>query len=347
MANLKTQGNKTGASPVRVRALKAALVACLLAIALPVAGQNYTDDVHIVPRVNPIDTAGAPVPAGLRAYSQPIKVNVGLVLVPVTIVDDSSRFVIGLAKDNFQVYEGKQAIDIQHFSREDGPVSVGIVLDTSGSMTSKIERAREAVAEFLKSANPQDEFFLVSFGDTPQLMGDFTSSLEDIQGRLPSVFPRGRTSLIDAIYLALDKMKGAHYQRRALLVISDGGDNHSRYTIGELTRAVREADTLIYAIGLYDYRFATMEERMGPELLGDIASVTGGRAFTIDNPNELSAVAKYVGTALRNQYVLAYRPGSEVHDGKWRKIKVKLRMLPKGLQHLHIYAKSGYYAPLK
>jgi Ca-activated chloride channel family protein len=322
------------------------LLACLLAAALPLAGQNYTDDVHIVPRANSSDEIAESIPSGLRAYSPPIKVNVGLVLVPVTVVDDYSRLVVGLAKNNFQVYEGKQAIDIQNFSREDGPVSVGIVLDCSGSMNDKMQRAREAISEFLESANPQDEFFLVSFSDTPQLMGDFTQSIEEIQGRLPTVFPRGRTSLIDAVYLALDKMRSARYQRRALLVISDGGDNHSRYTVGELTHAVREADTLIYAIGLYDYRFATIEERMGPELLDDISSVTGGRSFTIDNPNELSAVAKYVGKALRNQYVLAYRP-SDKNDGKWRKIRIKLRLLPKGVPHLRIYAKTGYYAPLK
>jgi Ca-activated chloride channel homolog len=144
--------------------------------------------------------------------------------------------------------------------------------------------------------------------------------------------------------LGISKMRQAKYPKRALLIISDGGDNHSRYTEGEIKSMVREADTLIYAIGIYDHYFSTPEEQLGPELLSEIAEVTGGRAFTIDNPNDLADVATKIGIELRNQYVLGYRPKDRARDGKWRKIKVKL-IPPKGLPPLRVFAKSGYYAP--
>ena len=156
--------------------------------------------------------------------------------------------------------------------------------------------------------------------------------------------PKGRTALLDAIYLGISKMRQAKYPKKALLIISDGGDNHSRYTEGEIKNLVKEADVLIYAIGIYDHYFPTEEERLGPQLLGEVTELTGGRAFTIDNPNDLADVATKIGIELRNQYVLGYRPKNPVRDGKWRKIKVKLNP-PKGLPPLKVYAKTGYYAP--
>ncbi len=194
----------------------------------------------------------------------------------------------------------------------------------SGSMSSKIERAREAVIEFFKTANPQDEFFMITFADKPEEISDFTTSVEDIQGKLIYTVPKGRTALLDAIYLGVSKMRQAKYPKKALLIISDGGDNHSRYTEGEIKSMVKEADVLIYAIGIYDHYFPTEEERLGPALLSDVTELTGGRAFTIDNPNDLADVATKIGIELRNQYVLGYRPKNPGHDGKWRKIKVKL-----------------------
>jgi Ca-activated chloride channel family protein len=211
-------------------------------------------------------------------------------------------------------------------------------------MSSKIERAREAVIEFFKAANPQDEFFMVTFADKPQEVSDFTSSVEDIQGKLVYTVPKGRTALLDAIYLGVSKMRQAKYPKKALLIISDGGDNHSRYTEGEIKSIVKEADVLIYAIGIYDRYFPTEEERLGPALLSEVTELTGGRAFTIDNPNDLADVATKIGIELRNQYVLGYRPKNPEHDGKWRKIRVKL-IPPKGLPLLRIYAKTGYYSP--
>ena len=308
-------------------------------------GQTSEDDVHVTPRVEaPTSGPMDAIDPSFKTHTKPMKVDVSLVLVPVTITDPMNRLVTGLDKDNFQLFEDKEPQEIRHFSSEDAPVSLGVIFDMSGSMTSKIERAREAVIEFFKTANPQDEFFMITFADKPQEVSDFTSSVEDIQGKLVYTVPKGRTALLDAIYLGISKMRQAKYPKKALLIISDGGDNHSRYTEGEIKSMVKEADTLIYAIGIYDHYFATPEEQLGPALLNEISELTGGRAFTIDNPNDLADVATKIGIELRNQYVLGYRPNKPGHDGKWRKIKVKL-LPPKGLPPLHVYAKTGYYAP--
>jgi Ca-activated chloride channel family protein len=269
---------------------------------------------------------------------------VNLVLVPITITDPLNRLVTGLDRENFKVFEGREQQEIRTFSSEDAPVSIGVIFDMSGSMGSKIDRAREAVVEFFKTANPQDEFFMIAFSDTPEEIADFSTSVDDIQGRLLYTIPKGRTALLDAIYLGVSKMRQAKYPKKALLIISDGGDNHSRYTEGEIRSTVKEADVVIYAIGIYDHYFATEEERLGPTLLSDVTELTGGRAFTIDNPNDLADVSTKIGIELRNQYVIGYRPKSSVHDGQWRKIKVKL-LPPKGLPPLKVYAKTGYYAP--
>ncbi len=306
--------------------------------------QTMGDDVHLAPRIKAPEAKPLIEDPALRTNTKPIKRDVDLVLVPVTITDPMNRLVTGLDRDNFQVFEGKEAQDIRHFSSEDAPVSLGVIFDMSGSMSSKIDRAREAVIEFFKTANPQDEFFMITFADKPDEVTDFTQSVEDIQGKLVYTIPKGRTALLDAIYLGVSKMRQARYPKRALLIISDGGDNHSRYTEGEIKNLVKEADVLIYAIGIYDHYFPTEEERLGPQLLTEVTELTGGRAFTIDNPNDLADVATKIGIELRNQYVLGYRPKNPVRDGKWRKIKVKL-VPPKGLPPLRVYAKTGYYAP--
>ncbi len=311
----------------------------------PIAAQTSdVDDVHVTPRVNPDDPAKANGTADLvRSHLPTIKSKVDLVLVPVTVTDPANRLVTGLDKENFEVYEGKDRQELRNFSSEDAPISLGVIFDMSGSMASKIERAREAVIEFFKTANPQDEFFLITFADRPEEVSDFTQSIDDLQGKLVFTIPKGRTALLDAIYLGISKMRQAKYPKKALLIISDGGDNHSRYTEGEIKSLVKEADVMIYSIGIYDHYFQSEEERLGPQLLSDISDLSGGRSFTIDNPNDLADVATKIGIELRNQYVLGYRPTNPGHDGKWHKIKVKL-LPPKGLPPLHVYAKTGYYA---
>jgi Ca-activated chloride channel homolog len=303
------------------------------------------------PTIIPVATAAAPsaqppvntAPA-VSAHLRPMKVDVDLVLVPVTITDPMNRLVTGLEKENFQLYEGNAQQQIRTFSSEDAPVSIGVIFDSSGSMASKMDRAKEAVVEFFKTANPQDEFFMISFSDEPEVIADFTNSVDEIQNKLIYAVPRKRTALLDAIYMGLSKMREAKYPKKALLIISDGGDNHSRYTENEIKALAKEADVMIYAIGIYDRYASAMEERLGPQLLSDICEISGGRAFTIDNPNDLADVATKIGIELRNQYVLGYHPNKVVRDGKWRKIKVKL-LPPKGLPPLKVYARTGYYAP--
>ncbi|HTK96026.1 MAG TPA: VWA domain-containing protein [Terriglobales bacterium] len=319
----------------------------LVATALPrpLTAQGSEQDVHVKPLPKPDPKpADLPIDPSLKTHTKPMKVDVDLVLVPVTITDPMNRLVTGLEKDNFVLYEGKDQQEIRHFSSEDAPISLGVIFDISGSMSNKIEKAKQAVIEFFKTANPQDEFFLITFSERPELLADFTRSVEDIQGRLVYAVPKGRTSLLDAIYLGMNKMHDAHNSKKALLIISDGGDNRSRYTEGEIKASVKEADVQIYAIGIFDTFAQTDEERLGPALLSDVTEVTGGRTFTIDTPDELIDVATKIGIELRNQYVLGYRPKNPSKDGKWRKIKIKL-LPPKGLPPLHVYAKTGYYAP--
>jgi Ca-activated chloride channel family protein len=284
------------------------------------------------------------VSPALNTRVRPLKLSADLVLVPVTITDPMNRLVTGLDKENFELFEGSSKEEIKSFSSEDAPVSLGVIFDSSGSMSTKMDRAKDAVVEFFKTANPQDEFFMIAFSDEPEVVSDFTSSVEDIQGKLVFTVPQKRTALLDAIYMGVSKMRQAKYPKKALLIISDGGDNHSRYTEGEIKALVKEADVMVYAIGIYDRYFQTQEEQLGPALLGEIAELTGGRAFTVDNPNDLSDVAAKIGVELRNQYVLGYSPSKMLRDGKWRKIKVKL-LPPKGLPPLRVYARTGYYAP--
>jgi len=317
--------------------------ATFLVVVLLASLQTVGQDVHVVPRTNTF-------PAGGRASDFPsansntFQVKVGLVLVPVAVTDSSGRLVTGLGKENFELYEGKEKQKITTFSSEDSPASIGIVFDSSGSMTDKIERAREAVTQVLETANPQDEFFLIIFADSPKLVTDFTDSGEEVQNRLLFAAPKGSTALLDAIYLALTKMRQARYARKALLIISDGGDNHSRYREHEIKSLAREADTLVYAIGIYDRYFSTLEEQIGPALLSEVSEETGGRMFTVDNVNDLAYAAIRIGAELRNQYVMGYRPISPKSDGKWHKIKVTLS-LARGSPRCQIHAKQGYYAP--
>ncbi|MBZ5647305.1 MAG: VWA domain-containing protein [Acidobacteriia bacterium] len=330
--------------------ISAALMALFIAAALvfcaaPLArAQSTTGDVHVTPRKEPDKNKAFDVDPRFKTHTKPVIVDVDLVLVNVTITDPMNRLVTGLEKENFKIFEGNQEQQIRHFSNEDAPISLGVIFDVSGSMKTKIEKAREAVVEFFRTANPQDEFFLVTFSDRPQLLADFTQSIEDIQSKVVFTMPQGLTALLDAIYLGVTKMHDAHNAKKALLIISDGGDNRSRYTDAEIKAIVKEADVQIYAIGIYNSSFPTPEEVAGPALLTNITEVTGGRTFTIDNPNDLTDVATKIGIELRNQYVLGYRSTNSIRDGRWRKVKVRL-LPPKGLPQLTVYSKTGYYAP--
>lgn len=285
-------------------------------------------------------------PAALLKPPQLLHVDVDLALVNVVVTDPYNRLVTGLDSDNFRVLEDNVEQEIVNFSAEDVPISIGVIFDCSGSMSNKLGKAREAAIEFFKTANPEDEFFLVSFNERAELTSSFTGSVEDLQSRLMLTASKGRTALLDAIYLGLSQMRSAHNGKRALLILSDGGDNHSRYQESDIKRLVKEADTQLYAIGIFDplgNRSRTMEELNGPSLLSEITEMTGGRVFAADNLNELPDIATKIGLELRNQYVLGYRPSNKAHDGRWRKIKIKLRA-PRGLPQLSVYSKTGYYA---
>jgi Ca-activated chloride channel homolog len=276
-----------------------------------------------------------------------IRVDSTLVLIPVTVTDPMNRFVTGLEKENFRVFEDKKEQEIQQFSSEDAPISIGLIFDCSGSMGHKLEKSRLAVAEFFKTSNPEDEFFLVQFNDNANLAQSFTPNPEEIQNRLAFTQSKGRTALLDAIYLGLHEMKKARHARKALLVISDGGDNSSRYTETEIRNLVKEADVQIYAIGIYEpiaARGRTPEEAAGEGLLTEVTEVTGGRQYPVDNINELPDIAAKIGVELRNQYVLGYAPRNQEHDGKYRRVEVKL-IQPHGLPSLRPFYKLGYYAP--
>src|SRR5246500_1806941 len=288
------------------------------------------------------DTPGLAIKPGKMLHT-----DVDVALVNVTVTDPYNRLVTGLEPDNFRIFEDNTEQEVLTFSSEDVPISIGVIFDLSGSMSNKIAKAREAAIQFFKTANPADEFFLVSFNERAELTSAFTNSVEDLQNRMLTTSPKGRTALLDAIYLGLSQMRGAHNAKRALLILSDGGDNHSRYNESDIKRLVKEADTQLYAIGIFDslgYRSRTEEELYGPSLLSEITEMTGGRVFAAENLGELPDIAAKIGIELRNQYVLGYRPSNKAHDGRWRKIKIKVRA-PRGLPPLSVYSKTGYYAP--
>ena len=301
-----------------------------------------SSEVVITPRVR--TAPAAPDVADRRAS---IRVDKQMVLVPVAVTTPTGTYVTGLDKDMFRVYENGVEQTIESFTSEDAPMSVGVVFDTSGSMGNKLQRSRPAVAEFMKSANPEDEFLLVQFNDEAELTVPFTPNTEEVQNRLMFVQSKGRTALLDGVYMAMNEMKKAHNPRKAILIISDGGDNSSRYTQSEVRNSVREADVQIYAIGIFEglgARGRTPEEADGPDLLRDLAEQTGGRDFDVENIGEMPDVAAKIGLELRNQYVIGYSPKNKDRDGKFRKIQVKL-VKTAGLGQITPRWRLGYYAP--
>jgi VWFA-related protein len=298
----------------------------------------------------PVAIESRPSPASVpKATSRPsnIRIDKTLVLINVTVTDPLNRFVTGLEKEHFRLFEDKIQQDITQFSSEDAPISIGLVFDTSGSMGSKLQKSRQAAAEFFKTANPADEFFLVQFNDRPELSVPFTTDTDKIQSTLTFTQSKGRTALLDSVYLAMHEMKKAHNPRKAVLIISDGGDNSSRYTETEIKNAVREADVQIFAIGIFESmgnRGRTPEESSGPGLLNELAEQTGGREYAVENIAELPDIAAKIGIELRNEYILGYTPRNRERDGKYRKVQVKLNQ-PRGLPPLKAYFRLGYYAP--
>lgn len=286
-------------------------------------------------------------PLDVRLPAANLRIDSNLVLVPVSVCDSNNRPVTGLEREHFKVFEDKVEQTVTHFAMEDEPVAVGLVFDTSGSMGNKLRRSRMAASAFFRTANPEDEFFLVEFNDQPKLVVPMSRDYEEIQNKLAFAPSKGRTALLDAIFLAMHEMKKSAKGRKALLIISDGGDNSSRYTATEVRDLVREGDVLIYALGIYEpygSRDRSPEEMAGPGLLSDIAEQTGGRHLPVEDLNEMPDIAAKIGIELRNRYVLGYSPANRSRDGRYHHVQVKLTP-PHGLPTLKAFWRLGYYAP--
>ncbi len=317
----------------------------LLLFAALLPGQSQSDGTRTIAQPNAAEAA-------TQTTSQPgagmnIRVNTTLVLIPVTVTDSLNRFVLGLDKQDFRVLEDGTEQKVKQFAGEDAPLSIGLLVDTSGSMGEKIETSRQAVAQFLKTMNAQDEAFLVEFSDRAELAVGFTQHTDEIENKLTSVESQGLTALLDAVYMGLHEMKKAKNPRKALLIISDGGDNNSRYTADQIKSLVREADVQIYSMGVFErfpYLGISDAELSGPRLLSQISEQTGGRAFAASTDSNLPSIATRIGIELRNQYVLAYSPTDQNRDGTYRKVEVKMKQ-PEGLPSLKARWRLGYYAP--
>lgn len=292
-------------------------------------------DGPIVPRI-----AAAP------AAAIDLRVDVPLVLIPVHVTTPLGTSVNSLTKENFRIFENEVEQQITHFASEDAPISIGFLFDASGSMRNKMRKSSEAAAAFFKTANTEDEFFLIEFNDKPRLTMPFTRDSEAIYKRIVHTRPVGRTSLLDAMHMALLQMKSARNFRKAIVILSDGGDNRSRYTETEIKSAVREADVQVYAMGIFESdetRKLTPEEQNGPRLLGELAEETGGRHFPVQNLDELPGVCARIGTELRNQYLLGYSPVNTTEDGKYRPVTVLVKA-PENMPPLRAHHRQGYFA---
>jgi Ca-activated chloride channel homolog len=276
-----------------------------------------------------------------------LRVDTNLVLIPVAVTDTQNRYVLGLQKEDFQLSEDSVEQKVAHFSGEDVPLSVGLVFDESGSMDYKLRTSQAAVVRFLKTMNADDEAFLVEFSDSAKLSVGFTGDTGKIQDALKAAKPGGLTAMLDAIHLALREMKNAKNSRKTIVIISDGGDNNSHYKASEIESLVREADVQIYAMGVFEPSLPlglTPEEISGPRLLSEIATQTGGRAFSAALLSDLPSVGARVAVELWNQYVLGYYPKNQNKDGKYRHVEVKLAQL-QGVSPLKAHWRLGYYAP--
>jgi Ca-activated chloride channel homolog len=306
----------------------------LLTLGLALVGRFFAQ--------NPSPSSNA---QGTATGSTSVKVDVDLVLVNATVTDQSNRFVKGLDKEHFQIFEDKVEQKISQFSSEDIPTSIGLLFDISSSMSDKIARAKDAAIAFLKTTNPEDEFFLLTFADQPKVEQEFTSDIGEIQNRLALKGAKGSTTLYDAVYLALEKMKHGHNPKKAILLITDGEDTRSRYSLVNVRNAVKESDTQIYAIGIVSSYYSDFTQgRSGRSVLDEMTEITGGKAYFPNSVYELEDICVKIAIELKNQYVLGYSSTNTAKDGRWRKIKLRLNP-PKGLPALSVRSKTGYYAP--
>lgn len=275
-----------------------------------------------------------------------IKAGTNLVTLNVTVTDQYGRYVTGLSKQHFELYDDKVPQKIEFFSSDDAPVSMGIIFDVSGSMKGRIDRSHAALKRFFDVGHDRDEYFLVSFNTGARLVQDFTGDPGKIANSLLVMEPKGQTALYDAAYIGVEKVRRGRHSRKAILLISDGQDNNSRYSFKELKQLVKESDVQIYAIGITNVFSGRELDIDGQVILEEITRLTGGRAFFPNNDAELSEVISRIGLELRHQYSIGYEPTGVAADGKWHKLKVKLNA-PKGMPSLTVRTREGYYARMK
>src|SRR5438105_4634531 len=267
---------------------------------------------------------------GIYAAQKSLKVDVELVMMNVAVTDSDNRPVTDLKAENFQIFEDKVEQQIRYFSMEAAPMSLGIVFDMSHSMERKLDFAKDAAAKFLEKGTPDDEYFLVEFSSRAKVAEGFTSDIRRLRDRLSLTPAQGSTALYDAVYLGLSKLKGAQHPKKALLLITDGEDNHSRYSRGDLREIVRESDAQIYVIDL------------GRALIGDLAEMTGGHLYRA-SVNDLEETCEKIALELKNQYVIGYESTNRDKDGKFRKLRAKVTP-PPGMTRLNVRARNGYFA---
>jgi Ca-activated chloride channel family protein len=287
------------------------------------------------------------IPSRQKAGSPPqgeipradLRVDTTEVLVPVAVNDTLNRPVSGLEKENFKVFDDKVEQVITSFSMEDEPVAVGLVFDTSGSMSGSEREERAAANEFFKTANPEDEFALVEFDSSPRLVVPVTPDPAKVTYQLLFAHAKGSTALLDAVFLGLHEIKKSNKKRKALVVITDGGENNSRYTPTEIKNVVKESDVLIYSIGI----FTDANNTDAGGVLNNISEQTGGRMFKTEGMR-LSDIARKISIDLRNRYLLGYVPSNTERNGRYHLIEVKI-VPPKGLPQVRAHWRTGYYAP--
>jgi Ca-activated chloride channel homolog len=276
-------------------------------------------------------------------YRLPIQYT-DLVSLTVTVTDSFNRLVMGLDRGNFEIYEDKVKQEISFFSDADAPVNLGIVFDVSGSMKGKLDRAKDALKAFIQTSHSDDDFFLVGFNQRANLLAEFTDG-DALANKLTLVDPGGQTALYDATYLGIEKVKQGRHNRNAILLISDGQDNSSRYTYGELRKLLKESGVQIYCSGIVEMGGGAggTLDMQGQAILEEIAQTTGGKAFFPKSGAELEEITTRIALELRHQYSIGYTPTNVKQDGQWRKVKVNVRP-PKGWSNLRVKHKEGYYA---
>ncbi|HEY4361660.1 MAG TPA: VWA domain-containing protein [Bryobacteraceae bacterium] len=276
-----------------------------------------------------------------------IRIDTALVQIPAHVTTAFGASVTTLNRANFHVFEDGVEQTITEFATEDAPISIGLLFDSSGSMQKKMQRSSEAAAAFFKTANSEDEFFLVEFNDRAKLSIPFTANSAEIYQHIAHIKPYGRTSLLDAIHVAMQQMKYAHHLRKAIVILSDGGDNRSRYTGAEIRNAMLESDVQLYAMGIFDppgdAHKLPIEEVNGPRLLDELSQQTGGRNYPVDNLDDLASISARIGEELRSQYLLGYNSTNPARDGRYR--RVTLTVDPPSPQLLKAYYRQGYNAP--